>query len=453
MSNNDHPLSVGLVSLGCAKNLVDTQVMCGVLLTEDLTLAPNPDECDAVLINTCAFIASAREEADSEILRACDLKKQGAIGAIIVAGCLPQRYGERLVEKYPDVDAWIGVDQLEEIADIVRETAAEGSRRRKAIVHVSASPVEIFEPRVPALTITGGPFAYLKISEGCNHACAYCAIPGIRGRLRSRKVSAILDEAAELLDNGIRELNIVAQDATAYGRDKRGAPRLPALLKKLDGFDGNYWLRILYGYPSLVDDAMLEAFATTRHLARYIDIPIQHSHPDVLRAMLRADTIPSVVGLPGRLREACPGIAIRTTCLVGFPGETEAHFQHLLDFVKEARFDDLGVFVFSPEEGTVAASLPDQVPLEVAEDRRDRLMRLQKRLVSRTNKERIGSKVKALLLRPLRGGRWEARSEWQAPDVDGVTIVSGMGPRATPGAFANVRITGVRGYDSQAEKI
>ena len=228
---------------------------------------------------------------------------------------------------------------------------------------------------------------------------------------------------------------------------------MPALLKKLDQLGGKYWLRILYGYPSLVDDAMLEAFATTKHLARYIDIPIQHSHPDILKAMLRADTIPSVVGLPGRLREACPGIAIRTTCLVGFPGETEAHFQHLLDFVREARFDDLGVFVFSPEEGTVAETLPNQVPLEVAEDRRDRLMRLQKRLVSQTNKKRIGTKVKALLLRPLRGGRWEARSEWQAPDVDGVTIVEGMGPRACPGTFATVKITGVRGYDFRARKV
>ena len=451
---NNEMLSVGLVSLGCAKNLVDTQVMSGVLLTEGLTLAPNPDECDAVLINTCAFIAPAREEAAFEIRRACDLKKQGAVGAVIVAGCLPQRYGADLVGKFPDVDAWIGVDHLEEIAAIVRETAQVGAKRhRKAIVSVTTPAVEIFEPRVPALVITGGPFAYLKISEGCNHACAYCAIPGIRGRLRSRKVSAIMDEAAELLDNGFKELNIVAQDATAYGMDKRGSLRLPGLLKKLDGLKGSYWLRILYGYPSLVDDAMLEALATTKHLARYIDIPIQHSHPDVLKAMLRADTIHSVVGLPDRLRKAGPGIAIRTTCMVGFPGETEEHFQHLLDFVREARFDDLGVFVFSPEEGTVAATLPHQVPAEVAEDRRDRLMRLQKRLVSKTNKNRIGSKVKALLLRPLRGGRWEARSEWQAPDVDGVTIVSGMGPRARAGAFTTVRITGVRGYDFRAEHV
>ena len=445
--SNKTILHVGLVSLGCSKNLVDTQVMCGVLLTEGVELAPSPDEADVVLINTCAFIQAARDEADAEIRRAIGLKRDGKIGAVVVAGCLPQRYGAGLAETYPEVDAWLGVDRLEEIADIVKRVGRQGLARKRALVAVDAPATCLFEPRVPSLSLAGGPFAYLKIAEGCSHACAYCAIPGIRGRLRSRRVADIVEEAKVLRQVGVRELDIVAQDVTAYGRDRRGAPRLPALLRALDGLGGRYWTRILYGYPSLVDDALLEAFASLKHLCRYIDIPVQHSHPDILRAMRRADTIPFVEALPERLRQACPGIAIRTTCLVGFPGETEEHFRHLCDYVRQARFDALGVFAFSREEGTAAAAMEGQVPAEVAEARRDKLMRIQRRVQRESRKARVGRKAQALLLRPASGGRWEARTEWQAPDVDGVTLVSGCSPKAKTGDFVRVEIIGVRGYD------
>ena len=444
------PVTVGLVSLGCAKNLVDTQVMCGVMLTEGVELAPNPDEADVVLINTCAFIEAAREEADFEINRAVELKKNGQIGGIIVAGCLTQRYGKTLAAKYPDVDAWLGIDHIEEIATLAKKIASSRSARKRPFVSVSAPAVGLFEPRIPSLSITGGPFAYLRIAEGCNHACAYCAIPGIRGKLRSRQSEAIVSEAEELLAAGVRELDIVAQDVTAYGRDIRGGARLPQLLAALDDLRGRYWTRILYGYPSLVDDALLESFSALKHLCRYIDIPIQHSHPDILRLMRRADTIGAVESLPSRLRSACPGIAIRTTCLVGFPGETEEHFKALCDFVREAKFDDLGVFAFSCEEGTAAAALPGQVPSEVAEERRDRLMRIQKKVASAAARARVGKKAKALLLRPLSSGKWEARTEFQAPDVDGVTIVSGCKPTAKVGDFVTVTLTGVKGYDFSA---
>ena len=449
MSNNAI-LHVGLVSLGCSKNLVDTQVMCGVLLTEGVELAPSPDEADVVLINTCAFIQAARDEADAEIRRAIGLKRDGKIGAVVVAGCLPQRYGAGLAETYPEVDAWLGVDRLEEIADIVKRVGRQGLARKRALVAVDTPATCLFEPRVPSLSLAGGPFAYLKIAEGCSHACAYCAIPGIRGRLRSRRVADIVEEAKVLRQVGVRELDIVAQDVTAYGRDRRGSPRLPALLRALDGLGGRYWTRILYGYPSLVDDALLEAFASSKHLCRYIDIPVQHSHPDILRAMRRADTIPFVEALPERLRRACPGIAIRTTCLVGFPGETEEHFRHLCDYVRQARFDALGVFAFSCEEGTAAAAMEGQAPAEVAEARRDKLMRIQRRVQRESRKARVGKKTQALLLRPSSGGRWEARTEWQAPDVDGVTLVSGCSPKAKAGDFLRVEITGVRGYDTTA---
>ncbi len=446
----DHPISVGLVSLGCSKNLVDTQLMCGVMLTEGVELAPDPDAADVVLVNTCAFIQSARDEADAEIRRAVALKGEGKVGAVVVAGCLVQRYGAELAAKYPDVDAWLGIDHLEEIADIVKKVG--GRRRSKKPPCLADGPATgLFEPRIPSLSLTGGPFAYLKIAEGCNHACAYCAIPGIRGRLRSRRVEDIAAEASALLDVGVRELDIVAQDVTAYGRDRRGAERLPGLLRALDGFGGRYWTRILYGYPSYVDDALLDAFATLKHLCRYIDIPVQHSHPDILRAMRRADTVKAVETLPARLRAASPEIAIRTTCLVGFPGETEEHFRHLCDYVREARFDALGVFAYSREDGTAAASLPGQVPAEVAEERRDKLMRIQRRVQRESRKTRTGARTTALLIRPLANGRWEARTEWQAPDVDGVTLVSGCGPRAKAGDFVRVSVGGVRGYDFLAE--
>ena len=449
--SNKPALTVGLVSLGCSKNLVDTQVMCGVLLTEGVELAPSPDEADAVLINTCAFIQSARDEADSEILRALALKAEGKIGAVIVAGCLAQRYGKTAAEHYPEVDAWLGIDHLEELANVVKRVAREGAARRRAVFKVSGPATALFEPRIPALSLAGGPFAYLKIAEGCNHACAYCAIPGIRGRLRSRCIDDIVAEAGELLSSGVRELDIVAQDVTAYGRDRRNAGRLPDLLRALDGFGGRYWTRILYGYPSYVDDALLDCFASLKHLCRYIDIPIQHSHPDILRAMRRADTVKHVAALPSRLRAACPGISIRTTCLVGFPGETEEHFRQLCDFVREARFDALGVFAFSCEEGTAAAALPNQVPADIAEERRDRLMRIQRRVQREALKKRVGSRTDALLLGPASHGRWLARTAWQAPDVDGMTYVSGCGSDAAPGDFVRAEIAGTRGYDLLAE--
>ncbi len=445
--SNKQALTVGLVSLGCSKNLVDTQVMCGVLLTEGIELAPTPDEADAVLINTCAFIQSARDEADFEIRRALGLKKEGKVGAVIVAGCLAQRYGKAAADRYPDVDAWLGIDHLEDLADVVKRITRKGAARRRALFDVSGPATGLFEPRIPALSLAGGPFAYLKIAEGCNHACAYCAIPGIRGRLRSRRLDDIVAEAGELLDAGVRELDIVAQDVTAYGRDRRNGGRLPDLLRALDGFGGRYWTRILYGYPSYVDDALLDCFASLNHLCRYIDIPLQHSHPDILRAMRRADTVKHVASLPSRLRAACPGIAIRTTCLVGFPGETDEHFRHLCDFVRESRFDALGVFAFSCEEGTPAASMPNQVPAEIAEERRDRLMRIQRRVQREALKTRVGGRTDVLLLSPASQGRWVARTPWQAPDVDGVTYVSGCGRDAAPGDFVRVEIAGMRGYD------
>jgi ribosomal protein S12 methylthiotransferase len=451
------PLSVGFISLGCAKNLVDSQVMAGVLLAENLHLAATPEEADLILVNTCAFIEDARSEAAEAILRACRHKAAGGCRAVIVAGCLPQRYRDRVAQTFPDVDAFVGVDELDRIGAIARQVAA-GERRLE--IGGAAAPVRLFSSPALGLRFSGGPFAYLKVAEGCNHTCAFCAIPGIRGRYRSRPRKDLLAEADALLASGVRELNLISQDTTSYGRDRRpvrgGA--LPALLRALDARDGQFWIRILYGYPSRVTDELLAVMAGARHLRPYLDLPIQHSHPEVLRAMRRADAVRAVAELPRRLRAAVPGMVLRTTCLVGFPGETEAHFEHLMAYVAEARFDHLGVFAFSPEEGTAAYGRADTPPPEVAAARRDRLMQLQRQVVEERRRALVGTRAEALLLQPVRGdGRkakdeviWLARLARQAPEVDGVTHVKGLPAEARSGMFVTVRLTGGRGYDLSA---
>lgn len=453
MSTEPRP-SVGIVSLGCAKNLVDTQVMVGVLLTEGFAAAPRPERADVLLVNTCAFIGPARREAAAAIREACALKRAGHCRAVIVAGCLPQRYGRRLRRRFPAVDAWLGVDHLEDVAVVARR--ALGPRRRRAApVAVTTPPAALFTPRLPALVLSGGPFAYLKIAEGCDHACTFCAIPAIRGHLRSRPLAALAAEARALLGAGAREIDIIAQDTTAYGRERRGAPRLAQLLRELDGIEGRFWLRLLYGHPAGVDGELLAAMAESRHLLRYLDLPVQHSHPAILRAMGRADTIAALPGLTERLRAALPGVTLRTTCLTGFPGETEEHFRHLLGYVAAARFDHLGVFVFSPEEGTPAARLPRRVPPAVAEERRARLMLRQQAVVRELNRARIGTTAELLLLRPAAGGggRWLARAPWQAPEVDGLTRLAGAPAGARTGDFRRARIVGFRGCDLRAEDV
>jgi len=455
-------LSIGFVSLGCAKNLVDSQVMAGTLLAENLRLAPSPEEADIILINTCAFIEDARAEAAEAILRACQHKAAGGCRAVIVAGCLPQRYRDRIATTFPDVDAFVGVDELDRIGVIARQVAA-GQRGIVAIG--TGAPQRLFRPPQPALRFSGGPFAYLKVAEGCNHACAFCAIPGIRGRYRSRRVDELLAEARTLLDSGARELNLISQDTTSYGQDLRAdkiaAPSdLPALLRALDSLAGEFWIRVLYGYPARVTDELLDVMASSRHVCAYLDLPIQHSHPEMLRAMRRADSIRAVAELPRRLRRSVPGITLRTTCLVGFPGETDAHFQHLLDYVEAAQFDHLGVFAFSPEEGTAAFGKADVPPAEIAAERRDRLLQLQRRVVDTRRRTLQGTLMQALLLagpEKMTGGSrpqaaaWLARLPRQAPDVDGVTHVRGVLPGMRAGQFLPVRLVGGKGYDLAAE--
>jgi len=457
MSRSDRPgtspdnrPAVGFVSLGCAKNLVDSQVMAGVLVSEDIRLAPAPEEADVVIVNTCAFVEEAREESLAHIESVCDLKRRGRCKAVLVAGCLPQRYRDELMEVLPEVDAFIGLDELESVAGIVRHLV-EGE---SGVLAVSRSSRALFEQRVPGLVFSGGKYAYLKIAEGCDHPCTFCAIPAIRGRHRSRPIESIVAEAEHLLANGFRELDLISQDTTSYGRGGRSGGGLPELLTALAGIGGSFRIRLLYGYPSRVTDELLVTMAALPQVCHYLDIPIQHSHPDILRAMRRGGTARHIPRLIRRARAVMPDITLRTTCLVGFPGETEKHFRHLLDFVAETGFDHLGVFVFSPEQGTAAEHMPHRPRRATAERRREALLETQRANVDRKAAGLIGTTAEVLVEGVIASPRRAiGRTRRQAPEVDGETIVAGIPADLQAGDFLSVRYTGQSDYDMLAEPV
>ncbi len=444
-----NPLRVGFVSLGCAKNLVDTEHMAGLLRCHGVALAPSPEKADIVVVNTCAFIADARAESRAAVADACERKRTGRCRGVIVAGCLPQRYRRRIAAEFPEVDAWVGLDRLEAVA----EAAGRIARGQRPLFAVTARATRLYEPDPWRPRLTGGPYAYVKIAEGCNHRCAFCAIPAIRGSYRSRAVESIVREAARLLEGGARELNLVSQDTTAYGLDRSDGASLPRLLSRLDRLGGQFWIRLLYGHPARLNEELLEAIGVAGKVCRYLDVPMQHSHPDILRAMGRGGAAIRVEALPERLRAALPGVALRTTVLVGFPGETESHVRHLLEYVRHARFDHLGAFIFSPEEGTPAARLSGRVSPAEAEARRAAVMLAQREVVREKARERVGVRETVLLeRRALRApGVWLARSTGQAPEVDGWTRLRAVPSGARPGDFITARCVGFRGYDVLAE--
>jgi ribosomal protein S12 methylthiotransferase len=442
------PLSVGFISLGCAKNLVDSEHMASVLRADGLRLAPSPEAADVILINTCSFIGDAKQESIDTILRACARKAEGRCRAVVVAGCLPQRYQRELQELLPEVDAFVGLDRLDAIARIVRRLARDG----RAIYEVPRTARRRFSPPRSRVLLTGGPHAYLKIAEGCNHRCAFCAIPLIRGRYRSRRIADIVREAEDLLAHGIRELDLISQDTTAYGRDLHDDTSLPNLLRALGRIGGRFWIRVLYSHPSSVTEALLETMSAIPQVCHYLDVPIQHSHPTMLRAMQRAGSARAVRALTDRVRRVLPDVSLRTTCLVGFPGETETHFRDLLAYIRETEFDHLGVFAFSREENTPAYDLSGQVPLRTALARRDRLMRAQQAVVRRKAAGRVGQRDVVLLEKPrtAAGQSWVSRAAGQGPEVDGCVIVRAAGPESAAGQFIDVRYTRAADYDMLA---
>ena len=411
-STSDAP-TLALVSLGCAKNAVDLQLTAGRMLKAGWRLSADPDRADAVVVNTCSFIASARKESEREIRRALELKRRGAYSRVIVTGCYPQRY-PGAVAAFPGVDEWIGV------------------------------PWKWEEQKVQGLRLTGRAFAYLKIAEGCAHRCSYCAIPSIRGAYRSRPMRSILREARALVATGCRELNVIAQDPMLWRDGKR---RLADLLWALDRIPGRFWVRVLYSYPSEIDGDFASWLMTAKHAAKYVDMPIQHTVPEVLAKMNRRRTAEAVECLADDLRLLVPDVTLRTTVLVGFPGETEARFRRLLSDVARMQFDHLGAFAYSPERGTKGAKLGGRPSQAAARSRERQVMELQRRIWDSRARRQVGKVLPALVLAP-----GVARLESQAPDVDGVTRIDCADPQLV-GEFVKVEISGVDGFDFVAKVV
>ena len=443
--HDDAALRVGFISLGCAKNRVDSQVMAGCLLKAGMKIAP-PDHSDILLVNTCAFIQDARDESTAHIQAACRLKQSGKCRAIIVAGCLPQRDQHNITQAFPEVDAFIGLDELDRIADVIESILNGGEK----ICIVSRKSHRLFQYGDGGVVFSSGPYAYLKLAEGCNHKCAFCSIPAIRGRGRSRSIKEIVSEAEGLLQRGFFELNLIAQDITAYGRDIAGRRLLPELLRELGAIGGRFWIRLLYAYPTGISTELLETIADTPQVCQYLDIPVQHSHPAVLRAMHRAETINAVTTLPEKVRSILPEATLRTTCLVGHPGETATRFRHMLDYLQQAEFDHVGAFVFSPENGTAAEKMRPRPRRSTAEERCAQLLEAQYERVKAAGCARIGKVAEVLLEAPLESGMWRARSRRLAPEVDGMVLVKKVTSRSKPGDLIQVRYTAAEDYDMEA---
>ncbi len=447
MNKARHQHSVGFISLGCAKNLVDSEVIASSMQVARLVLARSVETADIIVINTCAFIEDARKESIEAVLEACALKKTGKCKAVLVAGCMPQRYGRELADALSEVDAFIGLDEIERAGDLaIRLARGEGG-----IYEVSPRARAVIEPSPDRVLFTGGPYSYIKVSEGCDHGCAFCAIPRIRGRYRSRPLKSIVCEAEVLLGRGVRELDLVSQDVTSYGSDLGGGADLPALLKELGRIGGKFWVRLLYGHPGKVNARLLETIATIPQVCRYLDLPIQHGDSSVLRAMRRREMASGLRKKFEEIRKMLPDVVLRTTCLVGFPGETEKRFENLLAFLREIRFDHVGAFVYSHEEGTPAAKLRAP-PRSVAERRKSLLLREHRKIVAQKGRALIGKWDEILVERPHGSKRnaWIGRSRGLAPEVDGVVFLDSGSKKIVPGSFVKARYVARRGYDMLA---
>lgn len=432
---------INIVSLGCARNLVDSEVMAGVLRQAEYEVVSEAAEADIVLVNTCSFIDAAKEESIDAILEVAKLKEEGRLRTLVVAGCLPQRYADDLARELPEVDLFIGTGEVPRIAEILKS-----HRPNKKRLYVGL-PSYLYDHATPRLRATASHTAFVKVSEGCDHKCAFCIIPELRGPHRSRAIASVVDEATALARDGVKEINLIAQDLSAYGRDRRDGTTLYGLLRELDTVPGVEWIRLLYAYPNFLDDALLDLIRESRKICKYIDIPFQHASRRVLTRMRRGKSGSAVREAIAKLRGAIPGITLRTSMIVGFPGETEEDFRELLDFVEEAEFERLGVFKYSTEEGTAAALMERQVPEDVKERRWQELMELQAEISRKKNEALIGT-VSRVIIESFDGGSGMhlGRTQAHAPEVDGAVYVTGKGD-IRPGDFVNVKITQAQDYD------
>ncbi len=439
------------VSLGCPKNLVDSERMLGKLTQDGYTLTPDADGADVVVINTCGFIEPARQESLGVIREMLALKEQGRVGAVVVAGCLAERKKDDLLQEVPGVDGIVGVFGREDIAQVLDRTLYKQRQDEQRSLFRPA-PVRALEDTA-RLRITPRHYAYLKISEGCDRLCTFCAIPGMRGKHVTKPIEEVLREARELAADGVRELIVVAQDTTYYGLDLYGKVRLAELLRKLNDVQGLEWIRILYAYPIHFTDELIDVLAQTPKIVPYLDMPLQHINDRLLKRMQRRVSRAETEDLLARLRRAIPNLTLRTTFIVGFPGETEAEFEELCAFVKASRFERAGVFPYSLEPGTPAARLPDHLPEEVKQQRRDRLMEIQQELAFAWTRAQVGKEWEVIVDGPDAEvpGHVLARGHADAPDIDCVVRLKGKGLRA--GDLVRARVTGADGYDVAARAI
>lgn len=446
---------VGFVSLGCPKNLVDSEVMMGQLADAGYQITNNADDADTVVVNTCGFIESAKQESIDAILEATSLKAEGKAKRVIVAGCLVERYRDDLMKELPEVDAFIGTSQVNEI---LKAADDEFDATALTITPIgNKTSTYLYDEYTPRMRATQSYTAFIKIAEGCDRPCAFCSIPSMRGSFRSRRFGSIIEEARDLAKQGVKEVVLIAQDSSRYGEDLGEVDALAALIRALGEIKELEWVRVMYAYPTHISDAFLAAIAETPKAVKYLDMPLQHGSRNVLKLMKRGGTRDSLEKLIKRVRDRVPGIAIRTTFITGFPGETDEDFEELVKFVQNCRFDNLGVFTYSDEEGTAAYDLPNKVDGKVAEKRRNRLMKEQAKISKKLNKEKIGT-VRRVLFEGVSQESdmlFQGRLEGQADEIDGYILINDIPEGLKPeiGAIYNVKINEAFEYDLVGEII
>jgi ribosomal protein S12 methylthiotransferase len=454
------PVKVGMISLGCAKNLVDAEVMLGDIVAHAMEVTADAEEADVLIVNTCAFIDSAKEESIEAILDAHQRRglTKRAGQKLIVSGCMSQRFSSELAHALPEVDAFLGLDQVATAGGIVQRVLGASRKPDGPLNFVTSRPRYIPDYTTPRFRLTPRHFAFVKIAEGCNHPCSFCVIPQMRGRHRSRSMDSVELEIRRLVEEGVREINLISQDTTYYGMDlweQKAGPRQPIdsgrgptltrLLERIEGLPGDFWVRLLYTHPAHWSQELIDTIAQSSKVAKYVDMPLQHIHEDLLGTMRRETSRQHIEDLIGALREKIPGITLRTTFIVGFPGETEAHFESLLEFIERVRFERLGIFTYSQEEGSRAAKMANQVPPRIKNERYRRAMKIQQQIAAELSAQAVGNELKVLVEQPL-----IARSEGDAPEVDAKVFLNRPAP---VGEFVRAKITGTQVYDLRAEVV
>lgn len=443
----EHAMNILFVSLGCDKNLVDTEVMLGLLAKKGHQMIDDETQADIVIVNTCCFIHDAKEESIQTILEMAQLKETAVLKKLIVTGCLAQRYKEEILEEIPEVDAVLGTTSYDEIAEVIDGLFSDSPMERADARMIMKDVDYLPETQKGRLVTTGGHFAYLKIAEGCDKHCTYCIIPKIRGNFRSVPMEELIDEAKELADQGVKELILVAQETTLYGKDIYGEKSLPRLLKALCKIQGLRWIRILYCYPEEITDELIQVIKEEPKICHYLDLPIQHASDAILKRMGRKTSKEQLISIIGKLREEIPDITLRTTLITGFPGETDEQHEELMDFVDQMEFERLGVFTYSPEEDTPAAEMPDQISEEIKQDRQAELMELQQDIVFDRNEDLIGEEMLVMIEGKVADeNAYVGRTYRDAPNVDGLIFVN-TDEELVSGDFAKVKVTGAMNYD------